>query len=294
MVVAVKTREFEHEFDYDWEDYFPSDKVLSVEAAKIHRALEGAYVDGRFATIMRSSVDARVTLGVSVSTNRSDSPGRPIRTIAFFRAPDPSEASLLARFFAECLRNSDKETLEEANAPLAKAVESLYQTKEADGFIEFCRRLPSLAMTNTPLAGRLAIPRNNVDCRKEVADVLPSLVGSSEPFLIALTDRAPTDVLAALGPMFDNAVVRIFSKATTEVVSLTPPHEDTSEGGMQKYVRAAAIGGAVILAVLVAAIGSCSRGCGKGSDKGATSAVFSTGGAGTNAAPSQGIVEAND
>ena len=48
------------------------------------------------------------------------------------------------------------------------------------------------------------------------------------------------------------------------------------------------------VAVLVAAIGSCSRGCGKGSDKGATSAVFSTGGAGTNAAPSQGIVEAND
>ena len=102
MVIAVNTREFKRDLDYDWEDYFPSDKSLSVEAGKILRALEGVYVDSRFAVLLRSATDVGVMLGVSVSTSRRDAVGgvgngRPIRTIAFLRATDQKEKMLYTR-----------------------------------------------------------------------------------------------------------------------------------------------------------------------------------------------------
>lgn len=248
MVIAVKTRELKRDLDYDWEDYFPSDKSLSVEAGKLHRALEGADVDSRFAVLLRSSNSVGVTLGVSVSTNRNDAVGRPIRTMAFLRAEKPEEADLLARFFVECLRKSDTETLYDAASGVAKAVESLYQTKKLDDFMQFCRSLPTVNGGGVKLADRCSIPRDDTTARSVLAESIPELIGDNKPFLLALTDRLPTDVLDSLGSMFDHAIVRIFSKATEKPEKLPEP-------ASQKYRRAAAIGGAALLVLLVAAIG---------------------------------------
>ncbi len=265
MKIAVKTRESKRENDYDWNDYFPSNSDVITEATQFVRALEGSDVDRRFAAFVRSQTDAAPAVVISVSTRRRDDVGgagrgRPIRTMAFLRAEKRDETDLLAAFFAECLRKSDAETIYNAKSDVAKAVESLYQTKKLDDFMQFCRSLPTVNGGGVKLADRWAIPRDKTAPRSALVESLPALIADNKPFLLALTDRLPTEVIDSLGSMFDHAVVRIFSKAIT-----TP--EKLPEPASQKYRRAAAIGGAAILVLLVAAIGTCSRGSRQGEAK---------------------------
>ena len=279
MKIAVKTRESKRENDYDWEDYFPSNSDVITEATRFVRALEGSDVDCRFAAFIRPPTEIEPAVVVSVSTKRRDDVGgagrgRPIRTIAFLRAETPEETGLLAAFFAECLRKPDGETLYDEDSPLAQAVESLYQTKGPDKFIKLCQGLPKLRLNGAPFRKQWGIPRDSLEDRKKVADALPALIEGGSTFLLALTDRRPSVVRDSLG--FCRGVVRIFSKAVDRPEKLPEP-------ASQKYVWAAAIGGAVILALLVAAIGSCSRGCGKGEAARTTSAVVRADGGGANA-----------
>ena len=265
MKIAVKTRESKRENDYDWNDYFPSNSDVITEATRFVRALEGSDVDRRFAAFVRSQTDAAPAVVISVSTRRRDDVGgagrgRPIRTMAFLRAEKRDETDLLAAFFAECLRKSDAETIYNAKSDVAKAVESLYQTKKLDGFMQFCRSLSTVNGGGVKLADRWAIPRDKTAPRSALVESLPALIVDNKPFLLALTDRLPTDVLGSLGSMFDNAVVRIFSKAITTDEKLPEP-------ASQKLRRAAAIGGAVLLVLFAAAIGTCSRGGRKGEAK---------------------------
>ena len=278
----------ETERDYTWDNTHATHSVAESAQEIFAPAFEGSLTTSRFVALLRCpSSPSGVMLGVSVSTVRKDFRNRPIRTMAFLRAETPEESNLLAAFFAECLRKPDKETLCAEDSPLAQAVESLYQRKKPDKFIAFCEELPKLEKKYNALAQRLAVPRdNNIDDRKNVAGALPSLVEGAV-FLLALTDRLPSDVLASLGSMFDHATVRIFSKAIDRPEKLPEPVS-------QKYVRAAAIGCVAILAVLVAAVGSCSRGCGKADDNDASKDAIGAQGCRTNAAPDRGIVEAND
>ena len=139
--------------------------------------------------------------------------------------------------------------------------------------MQFCGSLPTVNGGGVKLADRWAIPRGDTAARCALAESLRALVEDDAPFLLALTDRLPTDVLGSLGSMFDHAVVRIFSKATEKPEKLPEP-------ASQKHCRAAAIGGAAILALLVAAIGTCSRGSRQGEAK-------SPAGGGTNAPASR-------
>lgn len=261
MIIAVKTREFEHDSDYDWDEYFPSDKTLSAEAAKLHRALEGVYVDGRFFALWRQPTGVGLTLGVSVSTNRLDAPGRPIRTIAFLRATDADEAVMLAKFFEECLCKSDAETLSKADSSFAKAVESLYQTKKPDSFIAYAQGLPPLKETGDSLEGHWAIPRGNETMRLEIAGALPSLLRENASFLLALTDREPETVLSSLGETLGKTkTIRILSSKTTNPVEL-------ETGGLKKKLvgRVGVIAGLCILAAVFIYAGSVVQRGGEGS-----------------------------
>lgn len=243
----------ETERDYTWDNTHASHLVAEYAQGLFAPGFEGSLTTSRFAALLRCPGSPQgVILCVSVSTRRIDFRHRPIRTMAFFRAENPDEETLLASLFAECLRKSDTETLYAAESAIAKAVESLYQTKKLDDFLRFCRSLPTANGSGAKPTGRRGIPRDDASSRQKMAESLPALIGGGEPFLIALTDRMPSDVLASLGTMFDRGVVRIFSKATTTV-------EKLSEPAPQKYVRAAAIGGAVLFAILVAAIGPCSK-----------------------------------
>ena len=278
----------ETERDYTWDSTHASHLVAEFSQGFFAPAFEGSITRSRFSALLRCpKLTQGVLLCVSVETNRRDFSHTLIRTLAFLRAETQEESDLLAAFFAECLRKPDKETLYDADSLLAKAVESLYQTKKPDEFIAFCKGLLKLKKNGNALTQRLAVPRDNIDERKKIADALPSLVEGAAPFLLALTDRMPSDVLASLGSMFDHAPVRIFSKAIDRPEKLPEPVS-------QKYVRAATIGCVAIFAVLVAAVGSCSRGCGKADDNDASKDAIGAQGCGTNAAPDRGIVEAND
>ena len=295
MIIAVKTREFKRDLDYDWEDYFPSEKVLLGEAGKLHRALEGGDVDSRFVTLVRSpDSPSQILLGVSVSTSRNDAVGRPIRTMAFLRAEEPEEANLLAAFFAECLCKPDSETLYNSKSGVARAVESLYQTKKPNDFKRFCERLTSDTRSGSVTTGRWEIRRDDTAKRGELAQSLTATIEGGSPFLFALTDRLPTDVLGSLGTMFDKAVVRIFSEATPSPKPIPGPH---AEGGPSPRALAAAIGGIVLVGVLLVAAGrSCRSGPGKGDDIPGTNKVtraIDSGNAGTNAPPSGRNSETN-
>ena len=250
----------ETERDYTWDNAHASHPVAECARNLFAPAFEGSLTTSRFAALLRCpGSPSGVMLGVSVSTARKDFCDRPIRTMAFIRAETPDEAELLVVFFAACLRESDAKTLYDADSPLAKAIGNLYQAKKPNDFIEFCKGLSKVKGVRTALTQRWSIPRDNIDDRKKVADVLSSLVGGNESFLVVLTDRTPTDVLGSLGSMFDHATVRIFSKAVDHSENLPEP-------ASQKYRWATAIGGVVILAVAI--IGLCFPWDRRGEDKG--------------------------
>lgn len=248
----------ETERDYSWDNHAPH-VVAEFARGVLAPAFEGSLTTSRFAALLRQpDSPMSVMLCVSVSTARKDFRHRPIRTMAFLRASDSNEAGLLAAFFAACLREPDAKTLYDSDSPLAQAVESLYQEKTPDRFIEFCKGLPKSDGGGVPFSQRQAIPRDDLVDRKTSADALPSLIGEDAPFLVALTDRTPMDVLGSLGPVFGHATVRIFSKAVTSPEALREPDS-------QKNFRAAAIGVVVFLAILAAAIiGLGSKGDGDG------------------------------
>ncbi len=249
---TVCSRELER--DYTWDNSHASHSVAEFAQGVFASAFEGALTTSRIAALLRCPNSPQgVMLGVSVSTARKDFRNRPIRTMAFLRATDSNEAGLLAAFFAASLREPDAKTLYDSDSPFAQAVESLYQTKTPDGFIEFCKGLPKSDGGGVPLSQRQAIPRDDMVGRKTAAEALPSLIDGDAPFLVALTDRTPMDVLGSLGSKFDHVTVRIFSKAVASPETLQEP-------ASQKYFWAAAIGGLILLVLLAVAIGSCARG----------------------------------
>ena len=275
----------ETERDYTWDNTHASHSVAEYAQGLFAPGFEGSLTTSRFAALLRCPGSPRgVMLCASVSTVRNDFRNRPIRTMVVLRAENPDEEKLIVSFFAECLRKSDTETLYDATSGVAKAVESLYQTKKPDDFLRFCRSLPAANGGGTKPTVSCVLPREFVNARLATAESLPALIGDGRPFLIALTDRTPSDVLASLGTMFDRGFVSIFSKATTTVEKLPEP-------APQKYVRSAAIGGAVLFAILVAAIGPCSKPDGKGKtphDTNIVSRAIDGGEASTNSVPSGG------
>ena len=252
MDYAICSREFER--DYAWDNSHASQMLAECAQEKFAPAFEGSLTTSRFAALLRCTDSlAGVVLCVSASTNRFDFRHRPIRTMAFLKAENFGEAKLLAAFFAECLRKREEETLYNPDSGVAKAVESLYQTKNADEFVRFCKTLQPAEGNGSAPKKRVAFSRADKIERQSLANELSAVIDGDSPFLFVLTDRLPTDVLGSLGSMFDHAIVRIFSKAVDH-------REDIPEPASQKHLGAAAIGGAAILVILAAAIGTCSRG----------------------------------
>ena len=255
MDYSVYSREFEH--DYAWDNSHASDLLAEYAQEKFAPAFEGSLTTSRFTALLRCAGSPHgVIMCVSTSTTRMDNRHRPIRTMAFIRAENPDEERILAAFFAECLRNRDEETLYNTDSGVAKAVESLCRTKNADEFVQFCKALQPVSGNGSAPKKRFAFPRSKDEGERErqaLANALSTVIAGDSPFLFALTDRSHTDVLGSLGSMFDHALVRIFSEAVDHCEYIPEP-------GSQKYRYAAAIGGAVILVLLVAAIQTCSRG----------------------------------
>ena len=217
MDYSVCSREFER--DYTWDNSHASQSVAKYAQDILAPAFEGSLTKSRFAALLRCpNSPSGVLLGVSVSTSRQDFRHRPIRTMAFLCATTNEETELLLAFFSECLRNGDENTIYNSESPVARAVESLYQNKNPNEFVKYCRSLHTVTGGKANLSGQRAIPRSDANSRNGVAESLATLVDDGSPFLVVLTDRMPGDVLASLGTRFDRRVVRIFSK---EVI-----HED--------------------------------------------------------------------
>lgn len=269
----------ETERDYTWNDIHASHPVAEYSRNIFAPAFEGSLTTSRFAALLRYPGSPQgVVLGVSVSTTRKDLSHCPIRTLAFLRGETPEETDLLAAFFAECLRKPDSETLYNAESGIAKAVESLYQTKKPDDFLRFCHSLPTANGSGLKPTVSCVLPRDFVNARLATSDSLPALIKGGEPFLIALTDRASADVLASLGSMFYRRLVYIFSKPTTAVEELPQP-------ASKKNVLAAAIGGVALLAALLVAAGrSCRNGSISSDTPRGTNVVERTDSGGINAA----------
>ena len=268
---AVCSRETER--DYTWDNAHAGPVLAEYAQRFFAPAFEGSITRSRFAALLRCPDTIQdVILCISVSTKRRDFSHTPIRTLAFLRAETPEESDLLVAFFTECLRKPDKETLYNPESGVAKAVESLYQTKKPDDFLRFCGSLPAANRSGVKPTGRWEIPRKDVGSRQAMAESLPALIGGGEPFLIALTDRLPTDVLTSLGSMFDHATIHIFSKAGSEKAQLPG-------GGPNTRVLAAAIGGVILLSALLVAAGrSCRKAGGGGEADGGTNIVSSASG----------------
>ena len=284
MDYSVLSREFTR--DYTWDNSHASNSVAEYAREFFAPAFEGACTSSRFVTFLRApDQPLGVMLSISVSTKRKDFSHSPIRTMAFLRAETPEESNLLVAFFTECLRKPDKNTLYNAESDVARAIESLYQTKKPDDLLRYCRSLPAANGSGVKPTGRWAIPRDDADARSEMAESLPALIGSASPFLIALTDRMPSDVLASLESMFEHAIVHIFSKAVSTKASIPG-------GGPNTRAIAATIGGAALLATLIIAAGRpCRKGGGCGGPLGGTNIVCHAIGGGegsTNPIPDRG------
>lgn len=279
MDFTICTREFDR--DYFWDTEHSSPLFLETARNVFARAFEGSYTSRRFVALMRCPASlSGVMLCASVSTPRKDFIGAPIRTMAFLRS-EGEEAKQLVAFFTECICKSDKETLYDAESPVARAVEGIYQTKGLAEFMGFCRSLPQVERHEAvPSTGRFAIPRDDVAARQSLAESLSALVEDDKPFLVVLTDREPAAVLESLGTLFGPGTVRIFSKAVSEAKELP------EKGGPKKYWIGGGLGSTVALCGILLAVHTYSGrvatrggGCGGsegGSDQGSLVVVPDT------------------
>lgn len=214
MDYTICSRETER--DYTWDNTHASHPVEEYARGFFAPAFEGSLTTSRFAALLRCPGSPRgVMLCVSVSTARRDFRHRPIRTMAFLRAETEQETGLLSAFFAECLRTPENATLYDAESPLARAVESIYQTKELEEFTRFCQSLPQVGVRQAVVTGQREIPRKEEAARQALAKSLTSLVEGYKSFLAVLTDRESAAVLESLGSLFDHGIVRIFSGAVS-------------------------------------------------------------------------------
>lgn len=213
MDYTVYSRETER--DYSWDNTHASHPVAECARGIFFPAFESSLPTSQFVALLRCPGSPQgVMLCVSVSTPRRDFRHRPIRTMAFLRAETEQETDLLSAFFAECLRT---ETLDDEESPLARAVESIYQTKGLEEFTRFCQSLPQVERhKGVPPPGRYELPRNGTADRQALSESLSALVEGDKPFLAVLTDREPAAVLESLGSLFDHGTVRIFSKEVSE------------------------------------------------------------------------------
>lgn len=251
MKYAFCSREFER--DYAWEHAWASDALARQARSSFVPAFEGGLTTSRFAVLLRHpEVSPHVVLGVSVSTSRIDFRNRPIRTLAFLEAESPTEEASLLAVFADCLAKPDSQTVQDAASPLAKAVESFYQTKKPDAFLAYAASLSAPVADGVSPKGRVASPRTDYAARNESTRSLAALVRKGVPFLVAIVGRTPQDMLKSLNPLFARGVVCVFSELVNSRISLGDDREQ-----MQKYLRAAAIViGAFLL--IVAVCKSCS------------------------------------
>ena len=245
MDYTICTREFER--DYFWETSHASPALSENARSGFFPAFEGSMTTSRFVALLRRpGSPERVVLCVSVSTDRKDFRHRPIRTMAFLRAEEEKEQNLLVSFFAECLCRPEQETLYNASSPMAKAVESLYQTHSLSEFIQFCETLSPAAVDGKALDGAWFLPRGDMDKRQEIALALSNTLRDPSPFLVVLTDREPEAVLSSLGEMLGKTkTIRILSSETTSPVEL-------ETGGPKKKLvgRAGVVAGLCILAAV--------------------------------------------
>lgn len=241
MDYTICSRETER--DYTWDNTHSSHPVEEYARGFFAPAFEGSLTTSRFAALLRCPGSPRgVMLCVSVSTSRRDFRHRPIRTMAFLRAETEQETGLLSAFFAECLRT---ETLDDEESPLARAVESIYQTKGLEEFTRFCQSLPQVEChKGVPPTGWYELPRNGTAERQALSESLSPLVEGDKPFLAVLTDREPSAVLESLGSLFDHGTVRIFSKEVSEKKKLP------EKGGPKKNFFDGRIGGVLLAAVM--------------------------------------------
>lgn len=247
MEYTICTREFER--DYFWDNAHASPELAETARSDFFPAFEGSMTTSRFAALLRRpGSPEEVVLCVSVSTDRKDFRHRPIRTMAFLQAEKEPERNWLSSFFAECLCHPDKETLYNASSPLAKAVESLYQTHGTEEFEKFCQSLPVANGDGKALVGNEAIPRADPVARKEIAATLPATLRGTPPFLLVLTDREPAAVLESLGTLFGPGTVRIFSKAVSEAKELP------EKGGQKKYWIGGGLGITVAFCCILLAV----------------------------------------
>ncbi len=279
MEYTICTREFER--DYFWDNAHASPELAETARSDFFPAFEGSMTTSRFAALLRRpGSPEEVVLCVSVSTDRKDFRHRPIRTMAFLQAEKEPERNWLSSFFAECLCHPDKETLYNASSPLAKAVESLYQTHGTEEFEKFCQSLPVANGDGKALVGNEAIPRADPVARKEIAATLPATLRGTPPSLLVLTDREPAAVLESLGTLFGPGTVRIFSKAVSEAKELP------EKGGPKKYWLGGGLGITVAFCCILLAVHTYSGrvatrggGCGGsegGSDQGSLVVVPDT------------------
>lgn len=241
--------------DYTWDNSRASYPVTEYAQNFFAPAFEGSLTTSRFAGLFRCPGSPRgVMLGVSASTQRKDAVNRPIRTTAFLRAETEEEAVRLAAFFAECLRKPDAQSLLDATSPVARAVESIYQTKDVEEFLRYCQSLPLPVPSGRSgcLQGRLAIPRADMKARRNLAESLPGVIAGDAPFLLLLADREPEAVFKSSGSMFDRGVVRIFSGAVT---ATTPLRSREGEGGPKKKWLGRGEGGLVVAGFVLFVLG---------------------------------------
>lgn len=226
------------------------------DAVNIPRAFSTIRTGSSFLVLVRDKgllslcVDAP-TLREEVGQHR-----RPIKDTLYLQAENPTDEVVLCGFAKRCLLVDDAEGLGNPRSEVGAAVDDIWATASLKNFrAKFGGVQPERA--GELVGGESWVyPRQDLAARRTFAQKVRAAVAGPRPFLVALTDRTPSEALSELRSFSGPSVVFSSRIASAQKVASSDFHQSSFPFNRTGAKIAAVVAVAMIIWAIVP---SCSK-----------------------------------
>lgn len=164
----------------------------------VSRAFSTIRIGSSFLVLLR--VKGLLSLCVDAPTLREEvgQHRRPIKDTLYLQAENPADEAVLCGFTERCLSVDDAEGLGNPRSEVGAAVDEIWTTTSTSNFMMKFGGVQSESVGESVGGESWVYPRQDIAARRLFARKVRPAVAGPKPFLVALTDRTPSEALSEL------------------------------------------------------------------------------------------------
>lgn len=147
---------------------------------------------------------------------------RPIKDTLYLQAENPADETVLCGFAERCLSVDDEEGLGKPRSEVGAAVDEIWATASLQNFKAKFGGVQVRQGGESVNCESWVYPRQDLVARRMFAQKVRSAVACPRPFLVALTDRTPSEALSELRSFSGQSVVFSARIASAQKVARAP------------------------------------------------------------------------